>query len=85
LYLVDMAVHPGHQRLGVGKLLVETAKLKAREWQGQSLRLDSYTGPAGAVFFYLKCGFAQRGEVVYKNVPHAYFEWLNPGKGESKV
>jgi ribosomal protein S18 acetylase RimI-like enzyme len=76
VYLVDMAVRPGFQRIGVGKSLIEEAKNMATALAGDSIRLDAYEGPAGASAFYLKCGFFEMGHVVYKTVPHVYFEWL---------
>jgi ribosomal protein S18 acetylase RimI-like enzyme len=81
VYLVDMAVRPGYQRAGVGRALLEEAKAMAIAWPGDSLRLDAYEGMAGAGGFYKKCGFTQRGRILYKTVPHIYFEWLNPAQG----
>jgi hypothetical protein len=43
---------------------------------GDSIRLDAYAGVAGAGGFYEKCGFTEMGHIVYKKVPHIYFEWL---------
>lgn len=76
VYLVDMAVRPGYQRLGVGRSLIEQAKALSTSLAGDSIRLDAYAGMAGAGGFYEKCGFTDRGHVVYKSVPHIYFEWL---------
>ena len=76
LYLVDMAVEPGCQRRGVGRLLVEQAKHAAIAWPADAVRLDAYDSPAGAGPFYARCGFSERGRVVYRNVPLTYYEWL---------
>nr|WP_236065445.1 GNAT family N-acetyltransferase [Niastella soli] len=76
VYLVDMAVRPGYQRIGVGRALIEEAKKMAAALSGDSLRLDAYEGVAGACGFYEKCGFTEMGHIVYKTVPHVYFEWL---------
>ena len=76
VYLVDMAVRPGYQRIGVGRALIEEAKKMASALTGDSLRLDAYEGVAGAGGFYEKCGFTEMGHIVYKTVPHIYFEWL---------
>jgi GNAT superfamily N-acetyltransferase len=76
IYLVDMAIRPDHQRMGVGRALIEQAKLIAAGWAGDSVRLDAYEGAAGAGEFYEKCGFTPRGRIVYKSVPHIYFEWM---------
>lgn len=76
IYLVDMAVRPGYQRIGVGRALIEEAKKMATALAGDSLRLDAYEGVAGAGGFYIKCGFTEMGHILYKTVPHIYFEWL---------
>lgn len=76
IYLVDMAVRPGYQRIGVGRALIEQAKAMAAALTGDSIRLDAYEGIAGAGGFYEKCGFTEMGLIVYKKVPHIYFEWL---------
>jgi ribosomal protein S18 acetylase RimI-like enzyme len=76
VYLVDMAVRPGYQRIGVGRSLIEQAKVMAAALTGDSIRLDAYEGVAGAGGFYEKCGFSEMGHILYKTVPHIYFEWL---------
>jgi len=76
VYLVDMAVGPGFQRIGVGRALIEQAKAMATALAGDSLRLDAYEGVAGAGGFYEKCGFTEMGHILYKKVPHVYYEWL---------
>jgi GNAT superfamily N-acetyltransferase len=76
VYLVDMAVRPGYQRIGVGRALIEEAKKMAAALSGDSLRLDAHEGVAGAGGFYEKCGFTEMGHILYKTVPHIYFEWL---------
>jgi GNAT superfamily N-acetyltransferase len=76
VYLVDMAVRPGYQRIGVGRALLEQAKAVATALTGDAIRLDAYEGVAGAGGFYEKCGFTLTGHILYKKVPHIYFEWL---------
>jgi GNAT superfamily N-acetyltransferase len=76
LYLVSMAVHPDHQRKGVGRALVEYAKAYAGGFPAQAIRLDAYDAPAGAGGFYARCGFRETGRVVYKDVPLIYLEFL---------
>lgn len=76
IYLTDMAVRPDHQHKGVGRAMIEEAKSIARDWPAGSIRLDAYDADAGAGDFYLKCGFIDKGHIVYKTVPHIYFEWL---------
>lgn len=74
LYLVDMAVEPGLQRAGIGRLLLDEARAVARTVPGDAIWLDAYDSPAGAGPFYAKCGFREVGRVVYRQVPLIYFE-----------
>lgn len=76
LYLVDMAIHPGWQRQGVGTYMLEKVKALAIAWPAQAIRLDAYNHEAGAGDFYRKCGYKERGRVVYRNTPLIYFELL---------
>jgi GNAT superfamily N-acetyltransferase len=76
LYLLSMAVATDLQRQGLGRqCLVEAARL-AQRWPAQTLRLDAFDGAAGAGEFYRKCGFSERGRVVYRGAPLIYFELL---------
>jgi GNAT superfamily N-acetyltransferase len=94
IYLVDMAVAVDCQRKGIGRQLLEAAKAATRAWPGQAIRLDAFDSPAGAGDFYAKCGFQQRGRVVYRGTPLVYFEWLSlattatdpplPGRGRAR-
>jgi GNAT superfamily N-acetyltransferase len=74
LYLTNMAVLPKRQGRGVGRACLEEAARVARDWPAESIRLDAYEHPAGAGGFYARCGYAERGRVVYKEVPLIYFE-----------
>jgi GNAT superfamily N-acetyltransferase len=74
VYLHDVNVEPRLQRSGVGRQLIELAKVAAREWPVDAIRLDAYDGPSGGGHFYAKCGFRQVGHVVYRRVPLVYFE-----------
>ncbi len=76
LYLIDMAVSPQRQRLGIGRRLLDSAKEAARAWPGDAIRLDAYEGPAGAGPFYAKCGWSEVRRATYRRVPLIYFEWL---------
>jgi len=76
LYLIDMAVDPRLQRQGVGRYLLQEARLATRAWRGDAIRLDAYDAPAGAGGFYARCGFREVGRVSYRGVPLIYFEWL---------
>jgi GNAT superfamily N-acetyltransferase len=76
VYLTDMAVDPARQRQGIGRRLIEEALALARTWPADAIRLDAYDAPAGAGEFYAKCGFTERGRVVYRKVPLVYYERL---------
>jgi GNAT superfamily N-acetyltransferase len=76
LYLTGMTVSVPHQGLGLGRLALEDAIEVAREWPADALRLDAYDAPAGAGEFYARCGFTERGRVVYKGNPLVYYELL---------
>jgi len=76
LYLTGLAVSVAHQGQGLGRQAIEDACEIARSWPADSIRLDSYDAPAGAGDFYLKCGFEERGRVVYRGDPLVYYELL---------
>jgi GNAT superfamily N-acetyltransferase len=76
LYLLDMSVDPQAQRRGVGRFLLEEAERVARAWPAEAIRLDAYDAPAGAGEFYAKCGYRERGRVMYRTVPLIYYERL---------
>jgi GNAT superfamily N-acetyltransferase len=78
LYLTGMAVSVAHQGQGLGRLAIEDACAFAAAWPADAIRLDSYDADAGAGAFYQKCGFRERGRVVYKGDPLIYFERLIP-------
>jgi GNAT superfamily N-acetyltransferase len=74
LYLTGMAVNPGDQRKGVGRLCVEEACRIAREWPADAIRLDAWDAEAGAGEFYRKCGFREVGRATYRGAALIYFE-----------
>ena len=76
LYLTGMAVSVAHQKSGLGRLALADAVAVAREWPAGAIRLDAYDALAGAGDFYLKCGFQERGRVVYRGDPLVYYEML---------
>jgi len=76
LYLTDMAVAPHMQRQGVGRRLLDEARLVAAAWPAAAIRLDAYNSAAGAGPFYAKCGYREVGRVTYRGVPLIYFELL---------
>jgi GNAT superfamily N-acetyltransferase len=76
LYLTGMAISVAHQGHGLGRLALEDAAAVAREWPADAIRLDAYDADAGAGGFYAKCGFEERGRVVYRGTPLLYYELL---------
>lgn len=76
LYLTGMAVAVTHQGQGLGRLALEDAIEVARKWPADSIRLDAYDADAGAGAFYARCGFLERGRVIYKGDPLVYYELL---------
>ena len=76
LYLVDMAVDPQWQQKGIGSYMLREVISYAVSWPAQAIRLDAYDSNAGAGEFYRKCGYTERGRVVYKGNPLIYFELL---------
>jgi GNAT superfamily N-acetyltransferase len=76
LYLSGMTVVVTHQGQGFGRLALQDAIEVARDWPADAIRLDAYDADAGAGAFYTKCGFSERGKVVYKGDPLVYYELL---------
>jgi len=76
LYLTGMAVSVAHQGQGLGRQALEDAERIAREWPADAIRLDAWDASAGSGGFYQKCGYQDRGRVVYKGNPLVYYERL---------
>jgi GNAT superfamily N-acetyltransferase len=76
LYLLSMAVEPARQRSGIGRRLLEEARIVGHDWPADAIRLDAYDHAAGAGAFYAKCGYREVGRVTYRSVPLRYFELL---------
>jgi len=76
LYLTGMAVSVAHQGRGLGRQALEDACAVAQSWPADAIRLDAYDAFAGAGDFYARCGFKDRGRVVYKGNPLVYYELL---------
>ncbi len=76
LYLTGMAVHPSHQRKGIGSLMLKEAQSLARAWPADAIRLDAFDAAAGAGPFYAKCGYHEVARVIYKKDPLVYFELI---------
>ena len=76
LYLTGMAVAVGHQGIGLGANALADAEATALRWPAHAIRLDAYDAEAGAAGFYARCGYEERGRVVYRKCPLVYFERL---------
>ena len=76
LYLSGMAVSVADQGQGLGRMALEDACTVAEEWPADAIRLDAFDADAGAGAFYVRCGFSERGRVVYKRDPLRYYERL---------
>ncbi len=76
LYLIAMAVQPSRQRQGLGRDLLQEARRLAENWPAEAIRLDAYDAAAGAGAFYARCGYQERGRVVYRGTPLIYYEHL---------
>ena len=76
LYLINMAVAPDHQRLGVGRALLAEALRVARAFPADAIRLDAYDAEAGAGDFYARCGYREVGRVVYRSAGLVYYELI---------
>lgn len=74
LYLTGMAVSVAHHGNGFGRLALADARATAVAWPADAIRLDAYDTEAGAGRFYARCGFAERGHVIYKGDPLVYYE-----------
>lgn len=76
LYLTGMVVSVAHQGEGLGRLALADAREVALAWPANAVRLDAYDAEAGAGAFYAKCGYAERGRVIYRGTPLVYYELL---------
>jgi len=57
---------------------LDDARALASAWPADAIRLDAYDAEAGAGPFYERCGFGERGRVVYKGNPLRYYDLLLP-------
>ncbi|MEF2968234.1 GNAT family N-acetyltransferase [Paenibacillus sp. M1] len=64
VYDINIAIHPGYQRRGVGRVLMEAMKRLAAERGIRKLSLRVLASNPGAVAFYRSCGFVEQGRLV---------------------
>jgi GNAT superfamily N-acetyltransferase len=76
LYVTGMTVSVAAQGQGLGRRAIEDGCAVAKAWPADAIRLDAYDATAGAGAFYERCGFTERGRVVYKGVPLVYYEMV---------
>ncbi len=76
VYLAAMAVHPTHQRRGLGRRCLAAARTHALAMGADAIFLDAFDAAAGAGAFYQKCGFREVGRTTFRRVPLIYFELL---------
>ncbi|WP_442602373.1 GNAT family N-acetyltransferase [Paenibacillus sp. KN14-4R] len=71
-----LAVHPDYQGQGIGKQLLQFAENLALQQGNSDIRLDVYTGNAGALSMYKRAGYQQVGEIKFpfRQVPYRCFE-----------
>ena len=78
-----LAVHPSHQRKGIGRKLVRVAQMQAMEWGCKSIRLDTIDGNVDAARLYRSLGFTQCGRgplhpATIGDTPFDIFEYAFP-------
>ena len=76
LYLTGLAVSVAHQGQGLGRMALDDARGVAAGWPADAIRLDAWDAEAGAGSFYTKCGYQERGRVIYRGTPLVYYELL---------
>lgn len=76
LYLTGMVVSVSNQAKGLGRAALDDAREVAAAWPADAIRLDAYDAVAGAGGFYARCGYEERGRVLYKGTPLVYYEFL---------
>ena len=73
-YLINMAIDPQYQRLGVGRQVMNELGKLAGRMKLLAIRLDAYQGAAGAGEFYRKCGCLLVHEGKVGDVGLEYYE-----------
>jgi GNAT superfamily N-acetyltransferase len=76
IYLTGMVTALRYHGKGLGRSALDDAQRITREWPADAIRLDAWDADAGAGPFYRKCGFTEKGHVVYKGSPLVYYELL---------
>lgn len=66
IYIYDIAVHPAHQRQGIGKQLLEALAHDAREMNVTEILVEAHEEDQHAIDFYRKAG-GEAERVVHFN------------------
>ena len=69
-----LMVHPDHQRSGIARGLMAYAERQALELGFGAIRLDAFTGNAGALRLYDSLGYQAVGTVTFRNRLFRCFE-----------
>ncbi|KDN58023.1 GNAT family N-acetyltransferase [Exiguobacterium sp. AB2] len=68
LYVRQISIHPGHQRLGYGRQMMEYVEEWARSHDFATIELDYWVANKNAARFYDELGFTAKRQVVVKSV-----------------
>ena len=74
VYLSELAIHPSHQRRGLGRACLAEAERWARDHDARAVRLDTNDDAVGARRFYVACHYRE----VLHHRETLYFERLIP-------
>lgn len=61
---LDIAVHPGYHRMGIGRALIEAAKAHCAAQGKRKLSLRVMATNPKAIEFYTQCGFIEQGRLI---------------------
>lgn len=64
VYDINIAVHPAYQKQGIGRMLMDEMRRKARLEGKRKLSLRVLATNKRAIAFYQSCGFIEQGRLV---------------------
>lgn len=73
-YLTGMAIDPTFQRQRIGRWCMAWIESHALITGSKAVRLDAYDHAAGAGPFYERCGYSNRGPLVFNGVKLMLYE-----------